>query len=164
MLPSSQVRRAAIRKHTCRMVIINSLRAFAPERIHLLSYHIERCFVILSHPSRRQHVQPWGSQRTDSITTCVEAYARAPRRSASMPPKRSGKRRAARVQEVERVATPDLQIKLLRNVDFSALFTVRAACRAGRIYSVRRCDADVGRFECGCERPVAAVCRWTMHA
>jgi len=42
-----------------------------------------------------------------------------------MPPKRSGKRRAARAQQEERVPTPDLQIKLLRNIDFSALFTVQ---------------------------------------
>lgn len=42
-----------------------------------------------------------------------------------MPPKRN-KRRAARVQQEERMLTPDLQIKLLRNIDFSALFTVNS--------------------------------------
>jgi hypothetical protein len=46
-----------------------------------------------------------------------------------MPPKRSGKRRAARVQQEDRVLTPDLQIKLLRNIDFSALFTVQVPVR-----------------------------------
>ena len=48
-----------------------------------------------------------------------------------MPPKRSGKRRAARIQQEDRVLTPDLQIKLLRNIDFSALFTVQGSvqCR-----------------------------------
>ena len=50
-----------------------------------------------------------------------------------MPPRRA-KRKARVVQQEERIPTPDLQIKLQRNVDFSTLCSVSATI--GHVHAV----------------------------